>query len=217
MKTRSILSALLIASVFAGCIDESVNAVVFDQLLETTTFDNRLLARVVIYRDGTPIDTLNALKSETYPLYRKGAITHAWKLIAPIDNSGEPAGVEPYQSIGVQFKVRATYVIDNEALAEGTLFTPRIANLSPYSLRITANYGTQEQFPTNYTIPSNRVSPIDNAPYYYWISSSNILLSHPFGGYYRIDRDDSTSTGILRLESNSRYPGAGVTEPITIY
>lgn len=221
MNTRishiTLAVALTLAFALAGCIDESSNPVVFDQLLESATFENLLVARVVIFRDGIPIDTLDARTTGTYPINRKGAITHAWKLIAPIDNTGDRAGVEPSQNLGVQYKVRATYTIDSDALDNKTLFTPRISNLTPYSLRITANYGTTDQFPTNYTIAANGNSSIVNAPYFYWHASSNIRLTDVFGRSYQIDRDDSTTLGTLRLETDSYYRGAGLTEPITVY
>lgn len=218
MRISTTILPLAAALVLAACIDESSNPVVFDQLLEYTTFENRLLTRVVIIRDGTAIDTLEARTSGTYPIGRKGVVRHAWRILAPIDNSGNPAGIEPIEEIGVQYRVRATYVIDNESLDEGTIFTPRIANLTPYSLRITANYGTDRFFPTNYTIPANQASSTTHAPYFYWVSSSNIRLTDPFFGYvYEIGRDDSTSLGTLRLDHSSPYDGSGITEPIVIY
>jgi hypothetical protein len=213
------LAGLCVASsgVIVSCVDEPSNPVVFDQVLESTTFENKLLARVVIFRDSRPIDTLNAREVGHYPIGRKGPVRHAWRIIAPIDNSGNPAGEQPFEDLGIQYRVRATYTIDNEALSDGTLFTPRIANLTPYSLRITANYLTDRQFSTNYTIQPNAVSSTTNAPYYYWVSNSNIRLTDIAGRVYEIHRDDSTSLGTLQLDHGSSYDGSGITEPIVVY
>lgn len=214
--------ALALAGVIGGCVEESATTVVFDQLLESTTFENRLLTKVVIFRDGLPIDTLEARESGLYPIGRKGAIRHAWRIMAPIDNSGNRSGVEPYVDLGVQYKVRASYLIDNDALSGETLFTPRIVNLTPYSLRITANYATTDPVSTNYTVPANSVipnlaSPTPHAPYFFWHSSSNIRLTDTrFGRVYEIRRNDSTALGTLRLDNSSLYTGTGLTEPIIV-
>jgi hypothetical protein len=211
------LGALAATTFLAACIDESSTPVAFDQLLESTRFENRLLTRVIIFRDGIPIDTLNARQEGLYPIGRKGAVRHAWQILPPIDNSGNLAGEQPYEDVGVQYRVRAEYIIDSDALSEGTLFTPRIVNLTPYSLRITANYLTSEQFTTNYTVPANAVSSLTHAPYFYWIGSSNIRLTQNLTGrIYEISRDDSTSLGTLRLDQSSQYDGAGLTEPIVV-
>lgn len=221
-----LLVALVVGALGAmgngGCVEEAPTPVVFDQLIESVTFENRLLTRVVIIRDGTPLDTLDARTVGFYPIGRKGAIRHAWRILAPIDNSGNPAGEEPYEDLGVQYRVNATYLIDNDALSSGTLFTPRIANLTPYSLRITANYGTAKFLATNYTVPANAnipnlASPTPHAPYFYWVSSSNIRLTDTrLGRVYEISRDDSTSLGTLRLDRSSIYEGTGLTEPIVV-
>jgi hypothetical protein len=210
---RHFLLALLLAS----CIDESANTVAFDQLLESATFENQLLTRVIIYRDDVPIDTLNARERGVYPIGRKGAVRHAWRILPPIDNSGDFAGESPYENLGVQYRVRAEYVIDSDALSDGTLFTPNVVNLTPYSLRITANYLTSEQSTTNYTVPANSVSSKTHAPYFYWISNSNIRLTQNLTGrVFEISRNDSTSLGTLRLDRSSAYSGAGLTEPIIV-
>lgn len=218
----SIAAVVSLAASLGGCVEESATTVVFDQLLESTTFENRLLTRVVIFRDGLPMDTLESRQIGLYPIGRKGAIRHAWRILAPIDNSGNAAGVEPYEDLGVQYKVRASYLIDDDALREGTLFTPRIVNLTPYSLRITANYLATDPFSTNYTVAANAVipnlaSPTPNAPYFYWNSNSNIRLTDTrVGRVYEIFRTDSTSLGVLRLDNSSLYEGTGLTEPIIV-
>jgi hypothetical protein len=215
-------AAALLAVLLSACVEESATTVVFDQLLESTTFENRLLTQVIIFRDALPIDTLEARQIGYYPIGRKGAIRHAWQILAPIDNSGNPAGVEPYEDLGVQYRVRESYVIDEDALSDKSLFTPRIVNLTPYSLRITANYATSDPFSTNYTVPANAVvpnlaSPTPHAPYFYWHSSSNIRLTDTrLGRVYEVSRNDSTALGTLRLDQSSLYEGSGLTEPIVV-
>ena len=210
------LGACALALSIGACIDSSPNAVVFDQLLESASFHNKLLTKVIVYRDDVPIDTMNAHDLRVYPINRKGAVRHAWRILAPIDNSGNRSGEQPYQDLGVQYRVRAEYTIDNDALDDGTLFTPRIANLSSHSLRITANYLQSDQRETNYIVGANSNSSLTHAPYFFWHNSSNIRLTSPIFGYsYQISRNDSNNIGQLRLDPG--HDGSGVTMPIVIY
>jgi hypothetical protein len=215
---RSLLLVVAAGILLAGCIEQSTTPVVFDQVLESTTFDNRLLTPVVIFRDNAVLDTLPATTSKTYALGRKGVVTHAWQIIAPRDIYGLPAGIEPRVTIGVQYPVRATYTIDNDAISGHTIFTPRIANLSQWNLRLTANYSESDQFATNYVIYSNSNTPLDHAPYYYWNSSSNVLLTATNGfGSYLIERSDTVESRRLVLDDASSFRGSGVSKPIFLY
>jgi len=76
---------LLALALLAGCVEESSTIVTFDEVLESATFTNRLLAPVVIFRDGVPYDTLPARSTQLYPIGKKGVVRHAWQLIAPYD------------------------------------------------------------------------------------------------------------------------------------
>lgn len=206
-------------ALFSGCIDESPTPVVFDQVLQSTTFRNQLLTKVVLFRNGAVLDTLGAQTSRSYVLGKKGVFTHAWRIVAPLDNNHNPAGIEPYVDLNVQYAINAEYTINNESVPSETIFTPRIANLSVYDLRLTVNWNESDQFQTNFIIPRSSTTSLTNAPYYYWNSSSNVRLDGTNGpATYIFSRDSTQSARELRLDdSTSTFKGAGATIPVTPY
>lgn len=217
------LLLLLLAAPVGGCIEESPTPAVFDVLLESTKFDNRLRAPVAIFRDDVAIDTLPAGTTRVYPLNRKGAIRHGWRLIAPFGVDGRKAGEEPYANLGVQFRVNHEYRITNENVGGTgeTIFTPRISNsLFSTALRLGVNINREDQMLTSYIIQPNSFTNLDSAPYFYWNSNSNVVLYVVNGsGTYFYERDDTTSYR-LRLNNGFSTPGnlegAGVTEIIYV-
>jgi hypothetical protein len=204
------------ALAIVGCIDESPTPVVFDQELESTTFRNRLLTPVILFRNGDVLDTLAAQTTLTYPLGVKGVIMHSWRILAPLGNDARPAGIEPTVDIGIQYAINADYTIDNESVPGETIFTPRIGNFSSRDLRLTANYREDDQFATSLVIPRNTLSSLTHSPYFYWHSSSNIYLDDVAGpATYRFSRDTSDGERPLILDDSSRtYEGAGATLPL---
>lgn len=206
-------AATAFAVLLGGCVDNSPTIATFDQELESTTFDNRLYAPVVLFRDNTVLDTLAARTQRTYALGRRGAVRHAWQIIAPIDSRGRKAGIEPRVELGVQYKLRGDYTIDYESVPGETIFTPRILNATQYDLRVTANYDEEDQFETQYYIRANSNSSLSNAPYYYWNQSSNVILS---GGVwtYAFSRSDTNSLRRLRISDSTEFRGSGLTEPL---
>ncbi len=210
---------LLLALSAAGCVEESSTIVTFDTELQSTTFTNKLLAPVVIYRDGAVIDTLPAKSVRSYPLGRKGIVRHAWKLVTPLDRYGKKTGVEPSVDLGVQYLLVGDYTIDNESVPSKTLFTPMVANFSRWQLRLIANYEVDDQVYTDYVIPSDINLSLTHAPYFYWNSKSNVRLESTTNrnDYYFISRLDTNSTTNLRLDTQSEYSGSGRTVPRTVY
>ncbi|MEP7218838.1 MAG: hypothetical protein ABI876_07965, partial [Bacteroidota bacterium] len=144
------LSALFLLLAFTGCVEESSTIVTFDETLLSTTFDNKLLAPVAIYRDNAVLDTLPARTSRTYPINRKGPVRHAWMPIAPYDQFGSKAGVEPRTDLGVQYRLSASYTLDNGSVKDAsgtsrTIFTPLVANYGFRDVRLIVNYQTNDQ------------------------------------------------------------------------
>lgn len=224
--TRYLARVLIVLAIMgtAGCVEESSTIVTFDTELESTTFNNRLLTPLVLYRDGEVLDTLPASQQRTYGIGRKGVIRHAWKIIAPLDRYGRKAGVEPYMDLGVQYVLAANYRIDNESLSEGpfsfgkTLFTPLVANFSPWPLRLIVNYQEEDQVITDYIIPRSIDSQLAHSPYFYWHSQSNVRLeSTTSWNYYFITRLDTNEGRQLQLDDLSSSDGTGRTVPITVY
>lgn len=224
IRRRSAHIFLVLAMMsITGCVEESPTIVTFDVELESTTFTNRLLTPLVLYRDGTVLDTLPASQQRTYTIGRKGSVRHAWRIIAPLDRYGRKAGVEPYVDLGVQYALNASYRIDNEALEEGiffgkTLFTPLIANYSPWPLRLIVNYQEDDQVITDYIIPRSIDSQLVHAPYFYWHSESNVRLESTTNwNYYFITRLDTNENRQLQLDDSPSADGTGRTIPITVY
>jgi hypothetical protein len=203
------IAALLVAS----CVEESPTVATFDQVLESTTFDNRLFAPVILFRDGLVLDTLAARTQRSYAIGRRGAIRHAWQILAPYDSRGQKAGIEPHVELGVQYKLNADYVIDYESVPDGTIFTPRVLNASPYDLRLIVNQGVDDQFYTWYIIRANSNSSLDHAPYFYWHDRSNVVLD---GGLYAysFSRVDTNELRRLRISDSVYARGSGLTEPL---
>jgi hypothetical protein len=221
MKTPSyaISLSLFLSLGTIGCIEQSSTIVTFDTELQSTTFTNKLLAPLAIYRDGVVIDTLPAKSTRTYPLGRSGIVRHAWKLVTPLDRLGKKTGVEPYVDLGVQYLIVGDYTIDNESVPSKTLFTPMVANFSPWKLRLIANYEEDDQVYTDYLIPSDINLSLTRAPYFYWNASSNVRLESTTNrsDYYFISRLDTNNTTNLRLDTQSNYTGSGRTIPRTVY
>jgi hypothetical protein len=201
------------AALLGGCVENSPTIATFDQELESTTFDNRLLTPIILYRDGNVLDTLPARDQRTYAIGRRGVIRHAWRILPPIDSRGRKAGIEPYVELGVQYRLNANYRLDDEAVPGWTIFTPRILNASPDNLRLIVNYHEDEEFNTDYYIRSNSNSSLTHAPYYYWHRSSNVILA---GGIYTysFSRQDTNDFRRLRISDSSSVEGAGLTEPL---
>jgi hypothetical protein len=201
-----------------GCVQESPNVVTFDQVLESATFTNRLLTPVAIYRDGAVLDTLLAGSVRVFPINRKGAIRHGWRIIPPLGVNGLKAGIDPYVDLGVQYVIQADYTIDNASVPGRTIFTPRVINSTLWDLQLTANYGESDAFPTGYIFPRNTTSSFDHAPYFYWNSSSNVYLNAVGRGiFYVASRQDTSQTTRLELDDSYEYRGSGLTRPILIY
>ncbi len=216
------LLALLAIATLSGCVERSDTIVTFDEVLENTTFENRLLAPVVIYRDNAVLDTLPASTTRMYALGRRGPVLHAWKLVAPTDRFGKKAGVEPRIELGVQYELRARYTVDNSLSGTGidagrTIFTPLVANFTQWPLRLIANYREEDQVITDYLIPRNIDSLLAFAPYFYWNSESNIRLESTTSSFVRFYSRLDTNEYELRMDNDSRYSGTGRSVPITVY
>lgn len=226
MLTRLLRTLLLpilpaaLAVVVVGCVERSSTIVTFDEVLESTTFENRLLAPVVIFRDAVVLDTIPASSTRTYRLDRRGPVLHAWKLVAPTDRYGRKAGVEPRIELGVQYELNARYITDNELNGYGpdagrTMFTPLVANFTQWPLRLIANYREEDQVVTDYIVPVN--STIPEAPYYYWHLESNIRLESTVNSFTRDYSRQDSGRYELRMDNSSTYRGTGRTEPISVY
>ncbi len=211
--------ALLV--ILGGCVEESSTIVTFDTQLESVAFTNRLLAPIAIYRDGLPFDTLAARGIRSYRIDRKGPVRHGWKLVSPVDRFGRKAGIEPFVDLGVQYMLNASYTIDNESIDDGslfggrTIFTPIIANVTPWQLRLIVNYGEEDQVTTDYLVPRSLDSQLTHAPYFYWNSSSNVRLEslNSFDIYF-YSREDTLAGRTLELSTSSSYEGAGATKTL---
>jgi len=202
----------------AGCVEEAATIATFDTPLQSTTFENRLLAPVVVRRDGSLLDTIPARSARYYPLGVMGPVRHSWQLIAPLDRFGKKAGVEPSVDLGVQYFINATYRIDNDGVPGKTLFTPMIANFTPYQLRLIANYREDDQVYTDYLIPADITTMLSQAPYFYWHGSSNVRLeSTTTFNFYELSRQDTVESRNLRLDTGSEWKGTGRTVPRTVY
>ncbi|KXK57183.1 MAG: hypothetical protein IPM61_03045 [Chlorobi bacterium] len=215
-------AVVVLGLAFAACMEESPNPVVFDQVLQSTTVRNRLLTPVIIFRNGAAIDTLEARTDRSYPLGQKGVFRHAWRILAPLGIDGKPAGIEPTGELGIQYAINAEYTIEYDDAPGGTIFTPRIANLTGYDLNLTANYQESDEFRSTLVIPRNQNIPLTHSPYFYWNSNSNIVVDAIGGpGVYYFKRDTVGDHGTSRYlqidDSTSSYKGAGVTMPLVAF
>ncbi|MCC7438998.1 MAG: hypothetical protein IT211_10945 [Armatimonadetes bacterium] len=214
--------ACLFALGVASCVDESPNPVVFDQVLQSTTLRNRLLTPIIIFRNSTPIDTLEARTDRSYPLGEKGVFRHAWRILAPRGIDGKPAGIEPTGELGIQYAINAEYTIANDDAPGGTIFTPRLANLTGFDLNLTANYQQSDEFRSTLIVPRNQNLSLTHSPYFYWHSNSNIVVDEIGGpGVYYFERDTTGNNGSSRYlqidDSTTTYEGAGVTMPLVAF
>jgi hypothetical protein len=221
MKLPS-LRRLLAASIVAvflvpGCVEQSSTVVSFDVILESATIKNELLAPIVVFRDGVILDTLPASQERSYPIGHRGPVRHAWQLLSPRDRFGKKVGVEPYVDLGIQYPLNAQYTVDNESLNgsvidQQELFTPLIANYSPEDLRLIVNYREEAQVYTDMVIPRGTALSLDNAPYFYWHSSSNVRLeSMTSSRFYFFTRDDTAEARRLELNTSNEFEGQGRT------
>ena len=212
----SLIATLGIMLVLPGCVEESSIPVVFDQELNSATFENRLFTPIVVFRDNVVVDTLPALQRRIYPINRKGIIRHAWKILPALGENGRVAGIDPLVDLGTQFSIDAEYIITKNSVPGATIFTPRIANFSPFDLNIYANYRESDEFWTDYVIPRNGITDDVHAPYYYWHSRSNVYLNRlgSSGGYFYSRLD--TGEFALELDATAYYRDAGATLPITV-
>lgn len=212
----SLLATLVIMLAVPGCVEESSIPVVFDQELNSVTFENRLFTPVAVFRDNVVLDTLPALHRRTYPIHRKGIIRHAWKIVPVLGENGRVAGIQPLVDLGTQFSIDAEYILTSNSVPGETIFTPRIANFSPFDLNLHANYREEDEFWTDYVIPRNGITNDVHAPYFYWHARSNVYL-HALGasGGYLYSRLD-TGEYALELDATVYYRDAGATLPITV-
>ena len=223
MKHRNIpcfpIPLLFLLFTLSSCVQESSIPVVFDQELESVTFENRLFSPIIIYRNGEVVDTLIARTEQRYPINRKGVIRHAWRILAPRDNGGRILGVEPYVELGVQYDINAHHTITNSS-ADRTIFTPRIANLTPDRVRLFyVNYRERDEFLVNQVFSPNMNTSLSHAPYYYWHDESNVYLDNlDRPRVYEFSREDTLFSGEpeLDLTDDVEYRGGGLTEPIII-
>ncbi len=219
---REGLSVVAMALLFtlSGCLAESPNPVVFDQVIESTTFTNYLLSPVVLYRNGVILDTLPTRTTRSYDIGAKGIFRHAWKLISPRSPFGDPYGVEPFVDVGIQYNINDKIDIANSANGR-TLFTPRIINASFGPVRLAwVNFRQLDERFVGLTLFANEASSVDHAPYFFWNSSSNVYIDEVNG--FRIwvaSRDDTTSDGDpqLRLEEPGGLGGSGLTNPLVLF
>lgn len=217
-----VCTACLLGLGLASCMEESPNPVVFDQVLQSTTLRNRLLTPIIIFRNGRPIDTLEARTDRSYPLGEKGVFRHAWRILAPLGIDGRPAGIEPTGELGIQYAINAEYTVENDDAPGGTIFTPRIANLTGYDLNLTANYQESDEFRSTLVIRRNQNLSLTHSPYFYWNSNSNIVLDEIGGpGVYYFERDTTGNNGNSRYleidDSSTTYEGSGVTMPLVAF
>lgn len=209
-------------TLLVGCVEQSDTVVTFDEVLESTTFENRLLAPVVLYRDNVFLDTLPASTTRTYALGRRGPVRHGWRLVAPFDRFGRKASIEPQIDLGVQYELRGHYRIDNDLKGKGidagrTIFTPIVGNFTNYSLRLIANYREDDQVYTDYLIPRTIDSTLRFAPYFFWHSTSNIRLeSIQSRDVYDFTRQDTGRYELKMDDTRSEYSGTGRTYPVTV-
>lgn len=203
-----------------GCLGESPNPVVFDQIIESTTFSNHLLSPVVLYRNGAILDTLPTRATRTYGIGEKGIFRHAWRLISPRSPFGNAYGVEPFVEAGIQYNINDQIDIANSANGR-TLFTPRIINGSFGAIRLAwVNLREFDERFVGLTLFANESTSIDHAPYFYWNSSSNVYIDEVNG--FRVwvaSRDDTTSSGDpqLRFEEPGGFGGSGLTNPLVVF
>jgi hypothetical protein len=216
---RTFVVAALLVGLY-GCIEQSPLPVVFDQVIESTTFSNRLLAPVVLYRNGVILDTLPRLATRTYQIGEKGVFEHAWRLISPRSPSGAPYGEEPFVDLGIQYNIRESIDIRNQADG-GTLFTPRIFNATFVTIQLAwVNFREFDERFVGMPIFPNQSTSIDHAPYYYWNTSSNVVIDDQVG--FRVwiaSREDTNAFGEPQLEltNEAGFFGTGATEPLVIF
>jgi hypothetical protein len=219
--TRIIAPLAATLFILTGCVEELSTPVVFDVVLNSTTFENRLRAPVAIIRNGEVIDTLQAGSKRSYALGRRGPVRHEWQLIAPVDNLGRKWSEEPRVALGIQYQIDQEYEINNDG-PEQTIFTPRIVNLlTQNSVQLIVNEDEDDERITQYVYEPNSVSSLTNAPYFYWHSSSNVVLDVINSSrVYRFRRSD---TGDRELKLNDSFfgsdedlRGSGVTEKLVV-
>ena len=213
--------AVMAASAFLwGCLGESPNPVVFDQVIESTIFSNQLLSPVVVYRNGRVLDTLPSRTTRTYQIGQKGIFQHGWKLVSPRSPFGEPYGIEPFVDLGIQYNVNDVVIITNTANGR-TLFTPRIVNawFGPITL-ITVNGWASDRRDPGLTLFAGESTSLDHAPYYYWNATSDVVIGDVNGFHiWRASRVDTNEQGEpqLRLEEPGGYIGSGLTNTLVIF
>ena len=215
------IPVLVVLLALAGCVEDSSTVVTFDTQLESVAFTNQLLAPIAIYRDGAPFDTIPARSFRNYRIDKKGPIRHGWKLIAPTDRFGRKAGIEPFVDLGVQYPLNASYTIDNESVTDGslfgghTIFTPIVANATPWALRLVVNYQREDQVYTDYLVPRSIDSQFAYAPYFYWNSTSNVRLEsiNSFDVYF-FTREDTLQGQVLELSTSTSFKGSGATKTL---
>lgn len=201
----------------SSCVDQSPTIAVFDQILESTQVTNKLLAPIIVYRNGVPLDTLPARTTRKYTLGKKGVFRHTWRLVPPRDLNGNKAGIDSLGDIGVQYSINADYTIDNGSLNGRTIFTPTLFNGGSFSLRLTINDRASDQVQTNLIIAPNQ--SLQGAPYYYWNSNSNVRVDATNGqAYYIFTRNDTNEARRLTIDdTTSAYRGAGRTFPLVVF
>lgn len=211
---------LLLSLVLSGCIGDSPLPVVFDQVLEATTVNNRLLSPVVIYRNGEVLDTLPSRTLRRYPIGEKGIFRHGWRLISPRNPSGVPYGIEPVSDLGIQYAIEESIEIRNRADGE-EIFTPRIVNATFRTLRLAwVNFADFDERFVGLPLFRNEGTSIEHAPYFYWNSGSNVVIEDQ-GGFrvWVASREDTNSFGEpeLELTDDPWFSGSGATDVILVY
>ncbi len=207
-------AALLLAS----CVDDSPNPVVFDQTIESVSFENRLFAPIIIYRNNEVVDTLGSRESASYRIDAKGAFRHEWGLFAPRNNLGDRIGLEGRNDLGLQYEVNGSYTIRNVFQGQ-PIFTPRILNLSIETVQWTwTNFQAASPVRVNRSILANTVTDLDHAPYFVWSASSNVVVEDPsrLRLYHFSRRDTIDGRPELDLDDDFQFSGSGVTIPLEI-
>lgn len=217
---KKILLPFAIALLVSSCVEMSTTPVDFDTVKESTTFNNRLLAKVQLSLNGKIVDTLMPLSTKTRQLGAKGPFNYTWQLIPPKDGSSSPAGINPKIDLGLQYDIKQTYTIDNEAFGSGkTVFTPRVVNLTSSILNITANANNSDRFPATRFIQPNSMTEVDpakaNLPYYYWSSNSTVTLDGFGVAAVTFSRTDTLDKK-LSLDEATLYQGTGLTSPLNV-
>ncbi len=217
---KRIPSLILPLLLLAGCIEESSNPVVFDQVIESTTFTNHLLSPIVLYRNGITLDTLQSRSSQRYAIGAKGIFRHSWKLISPRNPTGARYGIEPIVELGIQYNINDQIDIRNSANGR-TIFTPRVLNASFRRVGISwVNLFEADERQVGILLEPNQGTDLLNAPYYYWIANSNVVIEE-IGGFRRwiASRRDTNSDGEpqLQITDEPGLGGSGASNPIVVF